>query len=84
MGGEGGCLGAHPGLTAGIHTRACLVFPHRCLQLLILCCQTQVGRRPPTGFNPSPPPHPARGCSLLSADRQTEAGSGLSLDPNGF
>lgn len=35
-----------PGLAAGTHTWVCLVSPHRCLQLLILCCQTQVGNLP--------------------------------------
>jgi hypothetical protein len=31
------------GVPWGAHTLSCLVFPNRCLQLLILCCQTQVG-----------------------------------------
>lgn len=31
------------GVPWGAHTCNCLVSPNRCLQLLILCCQTQVG-----------------------------------------
>lgn len=43
--GRGRCP-VRPGLAAGTHTWVCLLSPHRCLQLLILCCQTQVGNLP--------------------------------------
>lgn len=35
-----------PGLAADTHTWLCLASSHRCLQLLVLCCQTQVGALP--------------------------------------
>lgn len=47
--------------------------PHRCLQLLILCCQTQVGGHPPDPHLAFPhlshPTNAGVGYSLLSVDR---------------
>ncbi|XP_014393809.1 PREDICTED: fibroblast growth factor 17, partial [Myotis brandtii] len=51
LAGGAGAAPVRPGLAAGTHTWVCLVSPHRCLQLLILCCQTQGENHPSPNFN---------------------------------